>query len=57
MPNTCIFFIIVGEWWATYGLQTPVLMDMALRILNLTTSSSGCERNWSVYEQVTLNLQ
>ncbi|KAM0843735.1 hypothetical protein ACQ4PT_057511 [Festuca glaucescens] len=25
---------------------------MALRILNLTTSSSGCERNWSVYEQV-----
>ncbi|KAM0848438.1 hypothetical protein ACQ4PT_054381 [Festuca glaucescens] len=41
-----------GEWWATYGLQTPVLMDMALRILNLTTSSSGCERNWSVYEQV-----
>ncbi|XP_048556494.1 glutamic acid-rich protein-like [Triticum urartu] len=25
---------------------------MALRILNLTTSSSGCERNWSVFEQV-----
>lgn len=27
-------------------------MHMALRILNLTTSSSGCERNWSVFEQV-----
>ncbi|XP_047095864.1 uncharacterized protein LOC124708221 [Lolium rigidum] len=25
---------------------------MALRIVNLTTSSSGCERNWSVFEQV-----
>ncbi|XP_044950297.1 uncharacterized protein LOC123399969 [Hordeum vulgare subsp. vulgare] len=25
---------------------------MAMRILNLTTSSSGCERNWSVFEQV-----
>uniref|UniRef100_A0A8R7PH08 HAT C-terminal dimerisation domain-containing protein n=1 Tax=Triticum urartu TaxID=4572 RepID=A0A8R7PH08_TRIUA len=39
-----------GEWWANYGLQTPTLMHMALRILNLTTSSSGCERNWSVFE-------
>ncbi|KAM3225980.1 hypothetical protein ACQJBY_058586 [Aegilops geniculata] len=27
-------------------------MHIALRILNLTTSSSGCERNWSVFEQV-----
>ncbi|XP_037485646.1 uncharacterized protein LOC119364301 [Triticum dicoccoides] len=41
-----------GEWWATYGLQTPILMHMALRILNLTTSSSGCEKNWSIFEQV-----
>uniref|UniRef100_A0A8R7R8H3 HAT C-terminal dimerisation domain-containing protein n=1 Tax=Triticum urartu TaxID=4572 RepID=A0A8R7R8H3_TRIUA len=41
-----------GEWWATYGLQTPTLMHMPLRILNLTTSSSGCEQNWSVFEQV-----
>uniref|UniRef100_A0A8R7TJI4 DUF659 domain-containing protein n=1 Tax=Triticum urartu TaxID=4572 RepID=A0A8R7TJI4_TRIUA len=41
-----------GERWATYGLQTPTLMHIALRILNLTTSSSGCERNWSVFEQV-----
>ena len=46
-----------GEWWATYGLQTPTLMHIALRILNLTTSSSGCERNWSIFEQVSLNLQ
>ncbi|XP_044385742.1 uncharacterized protein LOC125506590 [Triticum urartu] len=25
---------------------------MAIRILNLTTSSSGCERNWSTFEMV-----
>ncbi|XP_048552827.1 glutamic acid-rich protein-like [Triticum urartu] len=30
---------------------------MALRILNLTTSSSGCERNWSVFEHLTLESQ
>ncbi|XP_037418775.1 uncharacterized protein LOC119282786 [Triticum dicoccoides] len=25
---------------------------MAIRILNFTTSSSGCERNWSIFEMV-----
>ena len=45
---------IVGDWWSTYGLQTPTLQHMAIRILNLTTSSSGCERNWSTFEMVTL---
>ena len=57
MHNTLFLFSHVGEWWATYGLQTPTLMHMALRIHNLTTSSSGCERNWSVFEQVTLESQ
>ncbi|XP_044417543.1 uncharacterized protein [Triticum aestivum] len=38
----------VAEWWGTYGLQTPALQEMAIRMLNLTTSSSGCERNWSI---------
>uniref|UniRef100_A0A8R7K3D9 HAT C-terminal dimerisation domain-containing protein n=1 Tax=Triticum urartu TaxID=4572 RepID=A0A8R7K3D9_TRIUA len=41
-----------GDWWSTYGLQTPTLQHMAIRILNLTTSSSGCERNWSTFEMV-----
>ncbi|XP_073356834.1 uncharacterized protein [Aegilops tauschii subsp. strangulata] len=40
------------EWWGTYGLQTLALQEMAIRILNLTTSSSECERNWSSYERV-----
>ncbi|KAL5866126.1 hypothetical protein ACOSQ3_003640 [Xanthoceras sorbifolium] len=30
--------------------QTPNLQVIAKRILNLTTSSSGCERNWSTFE-------
>ena len=47
---------IVTDWWSTYGLQTPTLQHMAIRILNLTTSSSGCERNWSTFEMVTLRL-
>lgn len=41
-----------GEWWENYGLQCPTLQKMALRILNLTSSSSGCERNWSTFEMV-----
>uniref|UniRef100_A0A452YQM2 DUF659 domain-containing protein n=1 Tax=Aegilops tauschii subsp. strangulata TaxID=200361 RepID=A0A452YQM2_AEGTS len=38
-----------ADWW-------PTLQHMAIRILNLTTSSSGCERNWSTFEMVTLRL-
>ncbi|XP_020195159.1 uncharacterized protein [Aegilops tauschii subsp. strangulata] len=34
-----------ADWW-------PTLQHMAIRILNLTTSSSGCERNWSTFEMV-----
>ncbi|KAM0896110.1 hypothetical protein ACQ4PT_023379 [Festuca glaucescens] len=41
-----------ADWWSTYGLQTPALQNMAIKILNLTTSSSGCERNWSIFEMV-----
>jgi hypothetical protein len=29
-----------------------LLQNMAMRILSLTSSSSGCERNWSIYEMV-----
>jgi len=41
-----------GEWWETYGLQCPTLQKLAMRILNLTSSASGCERNWSTFEMV-----
>ncbi|KAJ9564612.1 hypothetical protein OSB04_000578 [Centaurea solstitialis] len=39
-----------ANWWAIYGSSTPNLQRIATRILSLTTSSSGCERNWSTFE-------
>ncbi|KAL5793401.1 hypothetical protein ACOSP7_001995 [Xanthoceras sorbifolium] len=41
-----------ATWWATYGGRIPNLQRMAIRILSLTTSSSGCERNWSTFEGI-----
>ncbi|CAN6283691.1 unnamed protein product [Urochloa humidicola] len=39
-----------ANWWSSYGTQVPTLQRMAIRILSLTSSSSGCERNWSCFE-------
>lgn len=41
-----------GQWWEMYGDYTPELKRFAIRILSLTCSSSGCERNWSAFEMV-----
>ncbi|KAL7582695.1 uncharacterized protein LOC128128963 [Lactuca sativa] len=41
-----------ANWWVAYGASTPQLRKIATRILSLTTSSSGCERNWSTFEGV-----
>ncbi|XP_022632798.1 uncharacterized protein LOC111240945 [Vigna radiata var. radiata] len=35
-----------------FGDGTPELKRFAIRILSLTCSSSGCERNWSSFEMV-----
>ncbi|KAH6824104.1 hypothetical protein C2S53_004070 [Perilla frutescens var. hirtella] len=40
------------SWWLTFGIITPTLQRLAVRILSLTTSSSGCERNGSAFEGV-----
>ncbi|CAD6238271.1 unnamed protein product [Miscanthus lutarioriparius] len=40
------------SWWRLYGTKTPALQKMATRILSLTSSSSGCERNWSGFEGI-----
>ncbi|XP_066351342.1 uncharacterized protein [Miscanthus floridulus] len=40
-----------ASWWRLYGGGTPDLQRMAIRILSLTSSASGCERNWSTFEQ------
>ena len=36
-----------AEWWYAYGVDCPELQKFAIRVLNLTCSSSGCEHNWS----------
>ncbi|CAN6248434.1 unnamed protein product [Urochloa humidicola] len=41
-----------AKWWGNYGTQVPTLQKMAIRILSLTSSSSGCERNWSCFEGI-----
>ncbi|KAM4087712.1 hypothetical protein ACB094_07G016200 [Castanea mollissima] len=44
-----------AEWWDSYGDDCPELKKFAIRILSLTCSSSGCERNWSAFEMKKMN--
>ncbi|WKA06353.1 hypothetical protein VitviT2T_024256 [Vitis vinifera] len=37
------------SWWMHFGGSTPELQKFAIRVLSLTCSASGCERNWSTY--------
>ncbi|XP_020978129.1 uncharacterized protein LOC110271517 [Arachis ipaensis] len=41
-----------GEWWRLHGGSAPNLQKMAIHLLHQTSSSSGCERNWSLFEQI-----
>ncbi|KAJ9705844.1 hypothetical protein PVL29_003780 [Vitis rotundifolia] len=41
-----------AEWWAAYGASAPNLQRFAMKVLNLTCSASGCERNWSIFENI-----
>ncbi|KAH1220913.1 hypothetical protein GmHk_12G034441 [Glycine max] len=41
-----------AEWWKLYGGKTPHLQTIAIKVLSLTCSSSGCERNWSTFEHI-----
>ncbi|XP_021315251.1 uncharacterized protein LOC8066208 [Sorghum bicolor] len=41
-----------ASWWRLYGTEVPTLQKMATRILSLTSSASGCERNWSGFEAI-----
>ncbi|KAI3845209.1 hypothetical protein MKX03_024867 [Papaver bracteatum] len=42
-------------WWKSYGDSAPELQRLAVRILSATCSASGCEINWSIFEQKRLN--
>eukprot|EP00253_Pinus_taeda_P031449 PITA_31449 len=40
------------HWWESFGGQCPQLQRFAIRVLSQTSSASGCERNWSVFERI-----
>uniref|UniRef100_A0A2N9ENN1 BED-type domain-containing protein n=1 Tax=Fagus sylvatica TaxID=28930 RepID=A0A2N9ENN1_FAGSY len=43
---------IITDWWISFGDACPELQNFAVRVLSLTCSSSGCERNWSAFDMV-----
>ncbi|KAE8661030.1 Importin subunit beta-1 [Hibiscus syriacus] len=38
-----------AEWWASFGNDAPELKKFTIKVLSLTCSASGCERNWSIF--------
>ncbi|MQL98308.1 hypothetical protein Taro_031013 [Colocasia esculenta] len=38
-----------ADWWFNFGHTAPTLRKVAVKILSQTSSSSGCERNWSTF--------
>jgi len=45
-----------SQWWESYVDEHPELQRFAIRVLSLTCSSSGCERNWSAFEKVRIPI-
>ncbi|KAL6495777.1 hypothetical protein OROGR_030340 [Orobanche gracilis] len=41
-----------AHWWSQYGTSAPTLQKFVIKVLSVTCSSSGCERNWSVFEHL-----
>ncbi|XP_020961369.1 uncharacterized protein LOC107647674 [Arachis ipaensis] len=44
--------VMPDQWWESYGTGAPNLQKLAIRVLSQTCSSSGCERNWSIFEHI-----
>jgi hypothetical protein len=44
----------VVDWWRSYAGRAIELQRFARRIVSLCASSSGCERNWSTFEFVSI---
>ena len=49
-------FVVLVEWWRSYGGRAIDIQRFARRIVSLCASSSGCERNWSTFEFVSYLL-
>lgn len=45
-------FNMTDEWWRYFGGSTPNVKKLAIQLLSQTSSSSGCERNWNVFERI-----
>ncbi|KAK9922662.1 hypothetical protein M0R45_031117 [Rubus argutus] len=39
-------------WWEKYGYSHVGVDEFAIRVLSLTCSASGCERNWSTFSSI-----
>nr|XP_018686484.1 PREDICTED: uncharacterized protein LOC103994246 [Musa acuminata subsp. malaccensis]XP_018686485.1 PREDICTED: uncharacterized protein LOC103994246 [Musa acuminata subsp. malaccensis]XP_018686486.1 PREDICTED: uncharacterized protein LOC103994246 [Musa acuminata subsp. malaccensis]XP_018686487.1 PREDICTED: uncharacterized protein LOC103994246 [Musa acuminata subsp. malaccensis] len=46
---SCRYNMDPAEWWLQFGGDAPNLRKVAIRVLSQTTTSSGCERNWSTF--------
>ncbi|KAL0434367.1 UNVERIFIED_CONTAM: hypothetical protein Slati_2771000 [Sesamum latifolium] len=40
------------KWWKLFGISAPNLQKLAIRILGQSSTSSGCQKNGSVFEQI-----
>ncbi|XP_025703180.1 uncharacterized protein [Arachis hypogaea] len=40
------------EWWRLFGSSAPCFVNMAVCILSQASASSGCERNWNLFDQI-----
>ena len=46
-------FIILVDWWSSFGGRAIDLQRFAKRTVSLCASSSRCERDWSTFEFVS----
>ncbi|VVB04140.1 unnamed protein product [Arabis nemorensis] len=46
-----------ADWWSCYGASTPTLKAFAIKVLSLTCSATGYERNWSVFSHRKRRIQ
>ncbi|XP_058007006.1 uncharacterized protein LOC131182218 [Hevea brasiliensis] len=44
-----MYVINPRKWWACFGSNALLLQRLAFKVLRQPTSSSCCERNWSIY--------
>ncbi|KAF7149439.1 hypothetical protein RHSIM_Rhsim03G0072400 [Rhododendron simsii] len=42
----------IGLCWESYGGSCKELQELAIRVLSLTCSATGCERNWSTFQRI-----